>query len=154
MDTELEVIKYIDTTEARSMDSGRLARRLGMALIAWSIASIIIGIILFLVPISLLQGIGLQALLWGVIDVLIALVGVLRNKEMPADKAARFLRINVFLDMGYMLVGVVLIVFLWMEPFMLGNGIGIIIQGAFLFVLDLYFYRKFKAIGESGNLEN
>jgi hypothetical protein len=132
------------------MESGRLARRLGIALIAWSIVSIIVGIVLLLVPSSLIQGIGLQALLWGVIDALIALVGVLRNKEMSADKAARFLRINVFLDVGYMVVGVLLMVFLWMDAFILGNGIGIIIQGAFLFVLDLYFYRRFQSLDSTG----
>jgi hypothetical protein len=128
------------------MESKKLARRLGVALIAWSLASIIIGIVLLLVPISVLQGIGLQALLWGFIDVLIAVVGVLRNKEMPGDKAARFLRINVFLDIGYVAVGILLIVFLWVDSFILGNGVGIIIQGAFLFMLDLFFYRKFMAL--------
>ena len=136
------------------MESNRLARRLGMALIAWSIASIIVGIVLFLVPISVLQGIGLQAVLWGIIDVIIAVAGVLRNKEMSAEKAARFLRINVFLDIGYMVVGVVLILLFLVDPFLLGNGIGIIIQGAFLFVLDLYFFRKFKVLDESRVLEN
>ena len=136
------------------MESNRLARRLGMALIAWSIASIIVGIVLFLVPISVLQGIGLQAVLWGIIDVIIAVAGVLRNKEMSAEKAARFLRINVFLDIGYMVVGVVLILLFLVDPFLLGNGIGIIIQGAFLFVLDLYFFRKFKALDASRVPEN
>lgn len=133
------------------MESKKLARRLGMALIAWSLVSIIIGIVLFLVPISMVQGIGLQALLWGVIDTLIAVVGVLRNREMPADKAARFLRINVFLDIGYMVIGVLLIVFLWLDLFILGNGIGIIIQGAFLFMLDLFFYRKFMALDKANS---
>jgi hypothetical protein len=108
-----------------------------------------VGVILLLVPVSLLQGIGLQALLWGIIDILIAVVGIFRQQDQSADKAARFLRINVFLDIGYMLVGVLLIVFLWLDSFFLGNGIGIIIQGAFLFILDLYFYWKFKALIEA-----
>ncbi|MFW9831163.1 MAG: DUF6992 family protein [Candidatus Thorarchaeota archaeon] len=128
------------------MEVNRLVRLLGRALIAWSIASIIVGVILLLVPVSLLQGIGLQAFLWGLIDILIAVVGIFRQKEQSAGKAARFLRINVFLDVGYQLVGLVLIVFLWQNAFLLGNGVGIIIQGAFLFVVDLYFYRKFKVI--------
>jgi len=131
------------------MEVNRLARLLGRALIAWSLASIILGVILLLLPVSLLQGIGLQALLWGIIDIIIALVGIFRQKEQSAFKVTRFLRINVFLDIGYMLVGVLLGVFLWIDSFILGNGIGIIIQGAFLFGLDLYFYQKFKALGES-----
>ena len=128
------------------MESNRLSRRLGTALIVWSIASIISGIVLVFAPVSLLQGIGLQAVLWGIIDAIIALAGVLRNKEMSVDKATRFLRINVFLDIGYMLVGSVLILLFWVDPFILGNGIGIIIQGAFLFGLDLYFYQRFKLL--------
>ncbi len=131
------------------METTRLARQLGRALIAWSIASIIVGVILLLVPVSLLQGVGLQALLWGIIDIIIALVGIFRQKEQSADKVARFLRINVFLDIGYMLVGVLLVVFLWVDQFMLGNGIGIIIQGAFLFILDLSFYQKFQPLIEA-----
>ena len=121
----------------------KLARRLGFSLIAWSFSSIVIGAILFLIAIPVLQGIGLQALLWGLIDVIIAVFGVFRAKEQTAIKAARFLRINVYLDIVYQVVGVLLIVFLWQDAFLLGNGIGIIIQGAFLFVLDLYFYRRF-----------
>ncbi|MFX1577294.1 MAG: DUF6992 family protein [Promethearchaeota archaeon] len=133
------------------MESKKLARWLSVALIAWSFASIIIGIVLLLVPISVIQGIGLQALLWGFIDVLIAVIGVLRNKEMPGDKVARFLRINVFLDIGYMVVGILLMVFLWMDPFILGNGLGIIIQGAFLFMLDLFFYRRFMTLDKASS---
>ena len=128
------------------MDSNRLAHRLGTALIVWSIASIISGIVLVFVPVSVLQGIGLQTVLWGIIDAIIAVAGILRNKKMPANKAARFLRINVFLDIGYMLVGSVLILLFWVDPFILGNGIGIIIQGVFLFGLDLYFYQRFKLL--------
>ncbi|MDO8056730.1 MAG: hypothetical protein Q6361_07710, partial [Candidatus Hermodarchaeota archaeon] len=69
-----------------------------------------------------------------------------RSKEQTAVKAARFLRINVYLDILYQVVGVLLIVFLWQDAFLLGNGIGVIIQGAFLFMLDLYFYRRFVAL--------
>jgi hypothetical protein len=130
------------------METRKLARGLGLLLIAWSLASIVVGVVLLLVPLSVLQGIGLQALLWGIIDAVIAVVGVFRQQEQSAEKAARFLRINVFLDVGYQLVGVLLIVFLWQNAFLLGNGVGIIIQGAFLFVLDLYFYRRFTVVDE------
>jgi hypothetical protein len=128
------------------MDTLKLARRLGFSLIAWSLSSIVIGTILFLVAFPVLQGIGLQALLWGIIDAIIAVFGVFRAKEQTAKKAARFLRINMYLDIVYQLIGVLLIVFLWQDAFLLGNGIGVIIQGAFLFVLDLYFYRRFTTI--------
>jgi hypothetical protein len=124
----------------------KLAHRLGFSLIIWSIASIVVGAILLLLAIPVLQGIGLQALLWGIIDVVIAVFGVFRSKEQTAVKAARFLRINVYLDILYQVVGVLLIVFLWQDAFLLGNGIGVIIQGAFLFMLDLYFYRRFVAL--------
>ena len=128
------------------MNTLKLARRLGFSLIIWSLASIVVGAILLLIAIPVLQGIGLQALLWGIIDMIIAVFGVFRAKDQTATKAARFLRINVYLDIVYQVVGVLLIVFLWQDAFLLGNGIGIIIQGAFLFVLDLYFYRRFTAL--------
>lgn len=128
------------------LDNPKLTRRLGFSLIIWSLANIVVGAILLLVPIGVLQGIGLQALLWGIIDAIIAMFGVFRAKEQTATKAARFLRINVYLDIIYQVIGVLLIVFLWQDAFLLGNGIGIIVQGAFLFVLDLYFYRQFMTL--------
>ncbi|MBN2231183.1 MAG: hypothetical protein JW779_16480 [Candidatus Thorarchaeota archaeon] len=126
------------------MEPNQVARRLGMTLIVWSTLSIIIGVLLLFLPTAFFQGIGLQGILWGIIDLIIALVGVLRNKEESPEKMARILLINVALDGIYQFVGLLLIVFFLADAFIVGNGLGVIIQGAFLFILDFYYYRRFK----------
>jgi hypothetical protein len=127
----------------------RLARNLGRTLLAWSLPSIVFGVILSFVSDPFIQGIGLQAILWGVIDAVIALAGFYRKQDQSAEKMAKILLINVFLDIGYQVVGLLLVTFLWQNLYILGNGVGVIIQGVFLFGLDLYYYLKFKKLGET-----
>ncbi|TFG06770.1 hypothetical protein EU538_09735 [Candidatus Thorarchaeota archaeon] len=127
----------------------KLARNLGRTLLAWSLPSIVFGVILSFVSDPFIQGIGLQAILWGVIDAVIALAGFYRKQDQSAEKMAKILLINVFLDIGYQVVGLLLVTFLWQNLYILGNGAGVIIQGAFLFCLDLYYYLKFKRLGET-----
>jgi len=123
-----------------------LARCLGRTLLGWSFSSLVVGLLLYLFSTPLLRGIGLQAILWGFIDVVIASFTLFKQQDNPASKLARILLINVGLDVGYQAVGVILIVFLGQDPFIAGNGIGVIIQGAFLFFLDFYFYQKMKRL--------
>lgn len=85
-------------------------------------------------------------MLWGFIDVVIASFTLFKQQDDPASKLAKILLINVGLDVGYQAVGVILLLFFGQDPFIAGNGIGVIIQGAFLFILDLYFYRKMKRL--------
>jgi hypothetical protein len=119
-----------------------LNKILGNTLLIWSTASIIVGIILsFLSFELLLQGIGLQAMLWGFINFVLA-VKVLRRKEHVPEKIKRELSISLCLDLIYPIIGMPLI-FLGQDAYLVGNGYGIIIQGAFLLVLDLAYFRKF-----------
>lgn len=74
---------------------------------------------------------------------------LIQAKRSAAAKLARVLYINVGLDIIYQLVGLLLLVFVWHDLFIAGNGAGVIIQGAFLFVLDLYYYRKMKTVAIS-----
>ena len=113
---------------------------------AWSVASFISGILLYLTAIPRLQGIGVQAVLWGIIDAVIALFTLYRQRDEAPEKLARILLINVGLDVIYQVVGIILIVSMWLDPFAVGNGVGIIIQGAFLFILDLYYYARMKQL--------
>ncbi|MBD3406279.1 MAG: hypothetical protein GF411_09235 [Candidatus Lokiarchaeota archaeon] len=123
-----------------------LAQGLGKSLLTWSISSIIVGSLLYFFGFPLLQGIGLMAILWGFIDLIIAGYTLKKQKDSPAADLAKVLLINVGLDIIYQAIGLLLILFGWQDEFMIGNGIGIIIQGAFLFVLDLFYYRKMKAL--------
>jgi hypothetical protein len=126
----------------------QLTRGLGTRLLVWSLGSFVIGIFLFFSTTPLLQGIGLQAMLWGVIDGFIGAFAFLGKKEQPAENIARILGINVGLDVIYQLIGLSVLLFLWQDAYMMGNGIGVIIQGAFLFVLDLFYYTRFKQLTE------
>jgi hypothetical protein len=123
-----------------------LSRGLGKTLLVWSLGSFILGLILFFTTFPIAQGIGLQAMLWAVIDGIVASYTLFRQKDEPVSKLARILKINTGLDIVYQVVGVLLIVFTWQNQFILGNGLGVIIQGAFLFVLDFYYYRQFKSL--------
>jgi hypothetical protein len=125
-----------------------LARGLGRTLFGWSIASIIVGIVLYLYVDSFIQGLAVQAILWGIIDIVIAAFTLYKQSDDPAVKLARVLYINVGLDVIYQAVGLLLLIFAWQNPFIAGNGVGVIIQGAFLFVLDLFYYRKMKAVAK------
>ncbi|TFG12391.1 hypothetical protein EU537_09515 [Candidatus Thorarchaeota archaeon] len=123
-----------------------LSRGLGKTLLVWSLGSFIVGLILFFTTFPIAQGIGLQAILWAVIDGVVASYTLFRQKDEPASKLARILKINTGLDIIYQVVGVLLVVFAGQNKFIVGNGLGIIVQGAFLFFLDLSYYRKFKPL--------
>jgi hypothetical protein len=123
-----------------------LSRGLGKTLLIWSVSSIIIGIMLYIFSVPLVQGIGLQAIFWGIIDALIALFTLFKQSNKKIGELIKILRINVGLDIVYQIVGVLLLVLMWQDMFIAGNGIGVIIQGAFLLFLDLYYLLKMKRV--------
>ena len=124
----------------------KLTRGLGKTLLTWSVLSITSGILLYLTPFLFIQGVGLQAIIWGIIDAVIALFTLYKQSKQDLDKISMVLRINVGLDIIYQIIGFLLLVFLWQDLFIAGNGLGVIIQGAFLLVLDLYYYSKFRQL--------
>ena len=136
-----------------------LQARISRHLLAWSALSIAVGaVLLFAVPFW--RGVGVQGLVWGVIDAAIAgfgLVQLRRKRGQPdADSAeisireARSLRrtllINAGLDVLYVVGGVVLLTDLAAE-FARGNGVGIIIQGSFLLVFDTFYALQVQRLG-------
>ncbi len=121
-------------------------------LLSWASTSISTGISLLLRGNPFQQGMGTQFVGWGVINMLIALIGGRSSRQRAAAPDAqepetiaketrnlrRLLWINTGLDVFYMLGG-------WQlartkgktDPRWLGQGWGIIVQGAFLFFFDL-----------------
>jgi ABC-type microcin C transport system duplicated ATPase subunit YejF len=87
-----------------------------------------------------LQGIAEQNIAWGAINCGIALVGgaASRNSKMNVHTLKRILWINAGLDVIYMLGGAVLAARSDDRPRRRGTGIGIIFQGALLFLFDLF----------------
>jgi len=111
----------------------------------WSTGSIVVGTFLYFFSyVPLLQGIGLQAMLWGLINLVLA-VKLLKQEEHTQEKTKRELSISLGLDLIYPIIGLPLI-FLGPDAYLVGNGYGIIIQGAFLLMLDLAFLRRYRQL--------
>ena len=83
-------------------------------------------------------------MLWGLINLIIALK-LLKRKEHTLEKIRRELYTSIGMDFIYPIIGLPLI-FLGQDAYLVGNGYGIIIQGAFLLVLDLAYFWRFKQL--------
>lgn len=133
---------YADTLLA--LERGHLLR-LGL----WAAASIIVGAFILLMlwwrkgNAPFLRHFAIQMLAWGVVD--LALVGWGWQGLAYRDYAAsvqlqQFLWLNVGLDAGYVGVGITLAATGWIlakRLGLLGAGVGVVVQGFALFVLDL-----------------
>ena len=148
-----------DTTAADgAVDPWRHAAQVGRQLGWWALASVLVGAALLLTPerafgalAPVAFGFGLQCLLWGAIDGVIASIGAfdLRRRRAAGeqhDAAAtrafgrrlrRLLRLNAGLDVLYVAVGLALLA-LWRTPEGLGHGLGVVVQGGFLLVFDAW----------------
>jgi len=134
------------------------ARVVGRQLTAWALASVTAGAVLLVVAGAVPEGtaatlwaLAIQFIVWGAIDGGIAAFGegdrrrrVARGEADDAGATAAFgarlrrlLRINAGLDVVYLLVGVALLL-AWRTPEGLGHGLGVLIQGGFLLVLDAW----------------
>lgn len=126
------------------------ARNVSLRLLLWSVLSMAGGALLWRWGSPFARGFGGQAVGWGAVDGLIAGIGLCGQRssrdESPAggpDGAARTVRrllwFNALLDAGYIAGG------LWLartkgraSPGWRGQGWGIVVQGAFLGLFDLY----------------
>lgn len=107
--------------------------QLTRVLAAWAVGSVAVGAICSLSPRT--RGFGRQTAAWGLIDGVIVYAGVRgRRRRGPTDPARlrRVLLVNAGLDVGYLAVGVKL---LRGNRFRL-DGLAVVVQGAFLLVLD------------------
>ncbi len=114
-------------------------------LLLWSAFSLLSGLYIWFATNEFGRGFGIQAVFWGAVDGLIAIVGgvtAARRKSTadPTREASairKILWVNVGLDVFYILGGV-WVLFSWQGDFWKGTGWGIILQGAFLFLFDLF----------------
>ena len=83
---------------------------------------------------------GRQCLLWGVVDGAIAGLGQARvDRPVAATRLRRILLVNAVADVGYIVGGLV-----WARrggASALGSGAAVVVQGAFLLVLDVSHAR-------------
>lgn len=88
---------------------------------------------------------------WSLVNLVIASFGLygvtkkirvgIANEEHERLHLLRLLKLNTFLDVGYVAVGIGMVV--WGSiPLLQGFGLGIIVQGGFLTLFDLWHYRR------------
>ncbi len=105
----------------------RLTRVLG----GWAVGSLAVGALLS----RRAPGFARQTAAWGAVDGAIALVGARnRSRKGPTDPARlrRVLLVNAGLDVGYLAAGAWLV----RDGRWRGDGQAVLVQGAFLLVLD------------------
>ena len=125
----------------------KLKQDVGKRLIPWGVLSIIIGLILYFGLLNtILGGIGLQALIWGAIDVIIAVSIIYKQKEQTVTKIAKTVSGSIKVDILVQIIGLVIIVIFFQNPFYMGNGIGVIIQGFFLLLLDNTYLKELRKL--------
>lgn len=137
----------------QTLDIWSFQSQLTRRLTWWSLASIAAGVLMLIFP-GFWRGFGVQCLAWGAIDLAIAVLGnrtaqKRRAKLSPEEqlaaqpgeraKLAKILWINTALDVFYILGGIALAVTLGAsDDFWRGNGWGIILQGGFLLLFDIF----------------
>lgn len=122
---------------------------LGMRLTAWGVGSVGVGALLVVLSDAFGRGLGLQLSIWGAVDVAIGagarwlasrgLRTVTEDRIANGRQSRRLhqlLQLNLALDIAYLAVGLWLIAGGSADPFRLGSGWGIIVQGAFLLGFD------------------
>ena len=125
-------------------------------LLIWALASILSGTSLLALvaarraagPLPLLRNFALQTAAWGVINLALALWaqrGLKLRDHAGARSLDRILWLNLGLDVGYIGVGITLAVAGWVlgRRFgAVGAGLGVVVQGVALFLLDLLLVRQ------------
>lgn len=107
--------------------------RLTQVLGGWAAGSVLVGAVLSASPRT--RGFGRQTAVWGAVDGLIAFVGSRRRaRSGPTDpeRLRRVLLLNAGLDVGYLAAGAWLV----QRTRWGGDGAAVLVQGAFLLVLD------------------
>ncbi|HKG92758.1 MAG TPA: hypothetical protein VKA84_12730 [Gemmatimonadaceae bacterium] len=127
-------------------------------LIVWGAASVLVGtLVLTLLAVgrvrsALLVHFSLQTLVWGAIDLVIAIFawrGLTDRDVDAATRLDRFLWLNAGLDAGYVGVGATLAITGWLLGRRLGPvgaGLAIIVQGLALLLLDARFINTIMAL--------
>ena len=120
-------------------------------ILVWGAASVLAGSLVLALLVArrvgspLLLHFAIQTAAWGAIDLLIAAVarrGLALRDVGGATRLDRFVWFNNGLDVGYVAVGLTLAIVGWTlgrRLGLVGAGIGIVVQGLALLVLDLRF---------------
>jgi hypothetical protein len=131
--------------EREMSEVDRLKHGAAKLLLIWSIISIVIGAALSLGSSNtILNGIGLQAVIWGIIDAIIGLSILFKQKEQSVEKIAKTVATSIRFDIIFQVAGLIVVLIFLQNPYYMGNGVGIIVQGFFLFLLDNNYMKSLK----------
>ena len=120
-----------------------------LRLVLWGAASLVLGatLLVFLKARGqrspLLHHFAIQTAAWGAIDLALAANGLrtLQLRDLSgATRLDRFVWLNIGLDLGYVLVGLTLLIAGWRigrRAGLIGAGAGVVVQGATLALLDV-----------------
>jgi len=120
---------------------GHVEEQLTRVLGAWASGSVLLGAALSVSPRT--RGFGRQTAAWGAIDGAIAYAGVRgRARKGPTDptRLRRVLLVNAALDIGYLALGERM----RRTERWSGDGLAVLVQGAFLLVLDTTAARRLR----------
>jgi predicted secreted protein len=139
------------------MDIWKFQRLVLQRLVIWVGISIVLGLAFLLFRNEYWNGMAIQFIAWAVVNLAIALFGKrsldrryasLNKAERQAQaeteraKLVRTLWVNTILDAFYIIGGRLAMIFLGRDsPLWQGMGLGIILQGSFLFFFDLIHAR-------------
>ena len=105
----------------------------------WAAASVALGAVLSVSPRT--RGFGRQSAAWGAVDGAIAYAGARKrsaNGRTDPARLRRILLVNAGFDLGYLAAGTWLV----QRPRWRGDGVAVLLQGAFLLVLDTAAAKK------------
>lgn len=120
-----------------------------LRLLAWALASMLAGTGLLTSlraggrQSPLLKHFAIQTAAWGAVDAVLAVLAlhnIVARDIASATRLDRVLWLNIGLDAGYVLVGITLLLAGWLlgrRLGLVGAGIGIVVQGGALALLDL-----------------
>lgn len=147
--------KLVNNADMETENLVNVERTLTKTLLGWSAASMVLGTAIALAgkkrESKSLTEFGRQTAAWGAVDAVIAGAGLISQKrrgelteeqtQEQARKLHKLLVINTIADVGYVAGGVALVSRGSRKKSTLrmgiGDGLAIVIQGAFLFVLDV-----------------
>lgn len=120
-----------------------------LRLLVWAAASMLVGTALLAWLRAgnrhspLLKHFAIQSAVWGVVDAALAVValrGIVPRDIASATRLDRMLWLNIGVDAGFVFVGITIVVTAWQlgrRLGLVGAGIGVVVQGAALALLDL-----------------
>jgi hypothetical protein len=126
-------------------ENGNLKYQIAIPLLIWGVINMIMSIIYFFTSSDLIKGVLTQAFFWGCIDGIIGLVTLIIKKDFDLTKIKKIFLVNVYLDVLYVFIGLFLVI-LGSSTYLIGNGYGVIIQGLFLFSVDIIHHNHIKKI--------